>query len=291
MKFVSYNIQYGTGKDECIDLQRIADEIGDADVIALQEVERFNSKTGMTDQVAELADLFPEHYYAYGPGVDLDASIRNDQGKLINRRRQFGNMLLSKTPILSSRNHLLPKYGMVTPLALQRSALEGVIDGALGPMRVYSIHLGHAAAPERLRQVRYLLKVLRTAPREGGAWSGKGASSHWTADGPEPAMPTSALLMGDFNLEPDSKEYELLVGAYDTKYGRLTKLDGLVDLWTHLGHSLNGSESKTCPDDEGDTRIDYALATVDLAAKAVSMRVDQSAMGSDHHPIYMEFKS
>ena len=45
MKFVSYNIQYGTGKDGRIDLSRIAAEVGDADVIALQEVDRFNSET------------------------------------------------------------------------------------------------------------------------------------------------------------------------------------------------------------------------------------------------------
>ena len=133
MKFVSYNIQYGTGKDGRIDLDRIAAEIGDADVIALQEVDRFNSETQMSDQVAELAELFPSHYYAYGPGVDIDASFHDASGKLNNRRRQFRNMLLSKTPIISSRNHLLPKYGMNTLMALQRSAPEGVIECELGP--------------------------------------------------------------------------------------------------------------------------------------------------------------
>jgi endonuclease/exonuclease/phosphatase family metal-dependent hydrolase len=43
MKFVSYNIQYGTVKDGRINLNRIAAEVGDAYVIALQEVDRFNS--------------------------------------------------------------------------------------------------------------------------------------------------------------------------------------------------------------------------------------------------------
>ncbi|MDE0993954.1 MAG: endonuclease/exonuclease/phosphatase family protein [Rhodospirillales bacterium] len=161
MKFASYNIQYGTGKDGRIDLNRIAAEVGDADVIALQEVDRFNSETQMSDQVAELAELFPSHYYAYGPGVDIDASFHDASGKLNNRRRQFGNMLLSKTPIISSRNHLLPKYGMNTLMSLQRSALEGVIECELGLMRVYSVHLGHAAAPERRRQIRSLLKIIK----------------------------------------------------------------------------------------------------------------------------------
>jgi endonuclease/exonuclease/phosphatase family metal-dependent hydrolase len=39
VKLVTYNIQYGLGKDNRYDLARIAREIEDADVIALQEVE------------------------------------------------------------------------------------------------------------------------------------------------------------------------------------------------------------------------------------------------------------
>lgn len=290
MKCVSYNIQYGTGKDGAIDLARIATEIGDADIIALQEVERHNSTTGMVDQVDALSELFPSHYVAYGAGVDLDASIKDQTGRVQNRRRQFGNMLLSKTPIISSRNHLLPKYGMDGPLAVQRSALEGVIDSPMGLIRVYSIHLGHAAAAERVIQIRNLLRIIRNAPRNGGVWSGRHVSKHWTADGPMPPMPSPALLMGDFNLQPNSAEYEQLVDPSDPKYGKLTRLDGLVDLWTHLGHNLDGPETKTCPDDRGDMRIDYAFATLDLAAKAASMHVDQQAQGSDHQPIYIEFE-
>jgi endonuclease/exonuclease/phosphatase family metal-dependent hydrolase len=41
MQFVSYNIQYGTGRDKQVDLARIADAVRGADVIALQEVERY----------------------------------------------------------------------------------------------------------------------------------------------------------------------------------------------------------------------------------------------------------
>ncbi len=96
MIFVSYNIQWGTGKDGRVDLARIAGEIGAADVIALQEVDRFWTRSRMTDQTAEFAALFPEHHWVYGPGLDLDGSRRGDDGRLIRRRRQFGNMLLSR---------------------------------------------------------------------------------------------------------------------------------------------------------------------------------------------------
>ncbi len=53
MKLVTYNIRYGFGLDQRIDLGRIARTVQDADIIALQEVERFCS--GMNDQPEILA--------------------------------------------------------------------------------------------------------------------------------------------------------------------------------------------------------------------------------------------
>ena len=137
MIFVSYNIQWGTGKDGRVDLARIAGEIGAADVIALQEVDRFWTRSRMTDQAAEFGALFPEHHWVYGPGMDMDASLRGDDGKVVNRRRQFGNMLLARAAILSSRNHLLPKMKLPEKKSLQRAALEAVIEAPSGPLRVY----------------------------------------------------------------------------------------------------------------------------------------------------------
>jgi len=292
MKLVSYNIQYGVGKDGKVNLPRVAAEIGDADVIALQEVERFSPETGMVDQVAEFAALFPDHYWVYGPGVDLDASIRGEQGKLVNRRRQFGNMLLSKSPILSSRNHLLPRYGVVEQLTLQRSMIEGVVDCELGKVRFYSVHLGHSSAVERERQISYLMDVLRTAPDLGGAWSGTKASAHWTEGiSGQPEMPRSAVFMGDFNLAPDFAEYEMLVGKDNAHYGRATPLNGLIDAWVGCGNASDAPDGITCFAKKGNWRIDYAFVSTDLAHGLKSMRVDQDARGSDHQPIYIEIES
>ncbi len=290
MKLVSYNIQYGIGKDGNLNLPRIAEEIGDADVIALQEVERFNSETGMTDQVAELSTLFPDHYVVYGPGLDLDASFRDDNGNLVNRRRHFGNMLLSKTPILSSRNHLLPRFGLVEQLTLQRSMIEGVISCDLGLIRFYSVHLGHSSAEERERQIGYLMDVLHDAPDQGGAWSGNKAPAHWKADGSgEPPMPRPAIFMGDFNLTPDFGEYELLAGRWDDWYGRATPKNGLIDAWIGCGNITDAPDGITCPSvTKNPMRIDYAFVSTDLAPALKFMRVGLDAVGSDHQPIFIE---
>jgi len=103
MKIVTYNIQFGLGKDNRFDLQRIANEVDGADIIALQEVERYWQRSGNIDQPAQLAQLLNKYYWAYGPYFDVDASKAEDDGSITNVRRQFGNMILSKTPIISSR--------------------------------------------------------------------------------------------------------------------------------------------------------------------------------------------
>ena len=146
LRTISYNTQYCTGLDKVMDPARIATEVAHGDIIALQEVERHWNRTGDVDQVAALGEALPDRYWVYGAGYDTDASTVID-GRVQNRRRQFGNMILSRWPILMSRNHILPKLNLVGPMSLQRSALEAVIDTPIGALRVFSVHLAHAAAP------------------------------------------------------------------------------------------------------------------------------------------------
>ncbi len=270
MIFVSYNIQWGTGKDERVDLPRIAGEIGEADVIALQEVDRHWTRSHMADQAAEFAGLFPDHNWVYGPAMDM--SVPDSRG----RRRQFGNMLLARSPILSSRNHLLPKMKLPEKLSLQRAALEAVIETPSGPLRVYSVHLNHTAVEERLAQVARLRAIVAGAPAEGGAWTGRDYHPVWEEDGPQPPLPARAILLGDFNLRPDSEEHAALLAGPE----------GLIDSWRALGH--DDASGWTCPLSDGDWRIDFALLTPDLKEALRAMSVDQAAQGSDHQPIRVE---
>ncbi len=98
MKLVSYNIQYGFGSDGRYDLTRAARLIDGADIIALQEVERHWLRSNEDDQPEILSRLLPGYYWVYGPAYDMDASEQRD-GRVFNRRRQFGTMLLSRLPI------------------------------------------------------------------------------------------------------------------------------------------------------------------------------------------------
>ena len=286
MKLVSYNIQYGRGRDGVFDLERIAGEITGADVIALQEVERFWQRSGMRDQPAEIAGLLGDYHWVYGAGVDVDASVRDDGGRLENRRRQFGNMLLSRKPILSSRNHLLPKYSSLGPMSIQRSALEGVIETGAGLVRVYSVHLTHLSTETRMPQLERLLEIHREAPVEGAAIAGGGLKDEWVQDGMPPALPAQAVLMGDFNMEPDSQEYTRIAGPRSPYGGRITNPQGFVDAWVAAG---NGELDGVTADIDGrEVRLDYCFVSASLGAHITAARIDAQAAGSDHQPIWVE---
>lgn len=292
MKFVSYNIQYGLGRDGEFDIGRAAETIRGGDVIALQEVERFWKRSGMVDQPKEIAARLDDYYWVYGATLDTDCSSTNGDGKPVNRRRQHGNMILSKTPILSSRNFPLPKYGTLTQHSIQQGVLEAVIDTPAGPIRVYSTHLSYLIAEIRLDQVEAVLDIHRRAFGEGGAWSGghPDPSAGWT-EGGTPPMPREAILMGDFNFEPGDAEYEVIVGPKAERYGRLNRRDGFIDAWVAAGH--DESSGVTSPAKPGEpasenTRIDYCFVSSALAGRVASAHIDTEAIASDHQPTWVE---
>jgi endonuclease/exonuclease/phosphatase family metal-dependent hydrolase len=285
MKFVTYNIQYGLGKDDRYDLARIAREVETADVIALQEVERHWQRSGCVDAPAVLGSHLPEHHWVYGANLDMDASYRDPTGKLVNRRRQFGTMILSRLPIVSSRNHLLPKYGTLTQHSIQQGALEAVIvTERAGPVRVYSVHLSHLSIAARMPQIDALLDIHARAPSEGGAWCGghPDPAAGWT-EGEMPPMPAEAMLMGDFNFEWFAPEYDRVVGPPTEQFGRLNRLTGFVDAWVAAGHRENTGVTIS-----SGGRIDFCFVSPALATRVRSCRIDGDAVGSDHQPVWVE---
>jgi endonuclease/exonuclease/phosphatase family metal-dependent hydrolase len=283
MKCVSYNIQYGLGSDGQYDLARIAGEIASADIIALQEVDRFWKRSGLVDSPAVLASHMPDHHWVYGPNLDMDASYE-EQGRIVHRRKQFGTMILSRWPILSSRNHLLPKWGDRVHHSIQQGMLEAVVCTPLGPVRFYSVHLSHLTEATRMPQIAAIKAILARAPSEGGAWCGghPNAASGWIEEA-EPPMPSSFIVMGDFNCGPSSREYAALVGDVAAGYGRLTNRTGLLDAWVLAGHDEDSG--KTHPN--ASQRIDHVFISADLDNTVVDAWADDSALGSDHWPVWV----
>lgn len=285
MKCVTYNIQYGLGADGTYSLSRIAEEVADADIIAMQEVDRYWVRSGMVDTPDVLSQHLPGHYYVFGANLDMEASIV-EGGRIIHRRKQFGTLILSRWPILSSRNFPLPKWGDLQHHSIQQGVLEAVIETPLGAIRFYSVHLSHLSMETRLPQVARLLEIIKTAPEEGGAWCGghPDPASGWLEED-EPPMPDDVVLMGDMNFAPDSPEYERMVGGMAPGYGRLTSRAGLLDAWVVAGHDeASGSTHPTA-----NARIDHCFISPSLAKHVALVQVDNRAQGSDHWPVWVEF--
>lgn len=287
MKFVTYNIQYSLGKDGKYELERIVEAIHDADIIALQEVTRNFSRTPDSDQPGRIAELLPDFHWMYGPPVDLDASSRDAGGRLINKRFQFGNMLLSRWPILSSRLLLLPRMRTYDKSNPQCGALEGVVDCPGGPLRIYCVHLNHLSGAERMAQIDFLLPKLLDVPREGGAVSG---TEHPWPEVWEVPLSEDFVVLGDCNLTPDSPEYNRIVGDPDYYYGSRIVAQHLVDTWVQAGHPQD--EGVTWYDEtknfESGLRLDYGFVSAGLAAKVKNAWIDDEAPGSDHQPTWFE---
>lgn len=281
----SYNIQYGVGKDERLDLGRIAAEIGDADIVALQEVETGNPRHGLVDQPAELARLLGHAHWAYGAGVDIYLGERVPGG-FPGLRRKFGNMILARWPLLSIVNHTLPTLGVRNATQLQRTAMEVVIDTPPAPLRFCTAHLDHLSPMTRMPQVAILRSLLCEAPHRGAPWSGVPGNPAGFGD-PELAWPPGGILMGDMNFAPGGPEYAYLVGDISPMTGaRVSPVDGLLDAWVLTGHSEGEGITFIRPERQP-ARLDHCFVTTDLASMVRSMRIDETATGSDHQPIFV----
>ncbi|MGF7006334.1 endonuclease/exonuclease/phosphatase family protein [Aminobacter sp. BE322] len=284
MKLVTYNTQYGVGRDGRYDLERIARAVHGADIVALQEVTRNFMRNNMADMVEGLARLLPDYFHVYGVAMDIDFGMVGDDGKPANKRLQFGNMVLSRWPIVASRNLLLPRSRRIGRGNLQRSALEALIMAPSGPLRVYSVHVDHVSQEERILQIRHLKERVYAFAMEGGAITGAAEYGF-----PELPCPEEFVLMGDFNMVPGSPEHLVMTGVPDPVEGAQIVAHHPVDAFALAGGVPDGSVSWSDTNHPEKTRlIDYAFVQADLAAKVKSVRIDTDADGSDHQPVWVE---
>jgi endonuclease/exonuclease/phosphatase family metal-dependent hydrolase len=177
----TYNIHSGVGTDGRLDLERLAgvlEETG-AEVVALQEVDRCRrEESGFADQPLWLADRLGMEV-AFGANLDLGPAAPGGPP------RQYGTALLSRHPITSHGNALLPRF----PGGEQRGLLDAVVDVGGHATRFLVTHLQHDNPAERLAQVEAILQ-------------------HADA-----GLPT--VLLGDLNARPDSAEYARVTECFD----------------------------------------------------------------------------
>ena len=128
MRLLTWNIQCGKGCDGVTDLARIvaiARETMDADVFCFQEVSsNFAKHDGGGDQSAELAALLPGYLPIFRPAIETV-----DQAGQLHR---FGNMTLSRLPVVQINNHILPWPGAGSVRSMRRHALEVTVQASFG---------------------------------------------------------------------------------------------------------------------------------------------------------------
>ncbi len=288
MKCVSYNIQYGVGLDGRYDIGRITDAVRGADVIALQEVSRNNPRNQGRDMVEEIRAALPGYFSVYGPNFEADVGSHVKDGRAVNVMFQFGNMVLSKSPIRLSRNLLMPRIRSFGHTNYQRGAIEALIDTPLGPIRFYSTHLDHRSPEERLAQIRFLRERMLNYPLEGGALSGLSEMGF-----PEPPHAEAFIVMGDFNMLAGSSEYIEVTGRADHEFGMPLLATHPADAAARVSEGEPATtwvDPKRPEDKSRWKRIDYAFVSAGLMAGVRRSWVDAAATGSDHLPLWIELE-
>ncbi len=265
---VSYNVRFGVGLDGRYDPVRIADAVRDADIILLQEVSRGLAANGGADMVAALRALLPDRFAAEGMATDIDFGSALQDGKAVERRFQFGNMVLSRWPLLAVRSHLLPRVRRDERLNLQRGALEALIATSLGPMRFLSVHLDHVDGDERLRQIASLRTIMFDP-------EGPGATGLGEFGFPDLPVSSGVLAMGDFNFFPEWPDYATMAGEAEDALADVSPPPNVMSFY-------NPAEVNPLQ------RLDYGFATLALAKRVIRSWIDEKVAGSDHRPLWFE---
>jgi endonuclease/exonuclease/phosphatase family metal-dependent hydrolase len=279
MRLVSWNIQWGRGIDGRVDLDRTIEVLtaADADVICLQEVAV--NHPGLPggadeDQPQRLSGRFPHWEAIYGVGSDLT----DGEGG----RRQFGNLILSRLPVLQVFRHLLPWPPDPAVPSMQRVAVEAVIDVPGGALRVVTTHLEYYSTLQRAAQIEALRDIQADGHRHGRA-----PRSGAEADSPFAVLPRGerAVFCGDFNFPVGAQEHARMQADIAVDVPRL------VDAWTiaHPGrphaptagvHLASFTAGPEC--------YDFVFVSENLRDRVVDIAVDTQAAASDHQPVLLD---
>jgi endonuclease/exonuclease/phosphatase family metal-dependent hydrolase len=274
MKLVTWNIQWGLGCDGRVDLNRIvktAKALCDADVFCFQEISHgFALHDGGEDQPAILASLLPGYRPIFRPAVELI-----DAG---GRSQVFGNMILSRLPVLQVTSHMLPWPAMECR-SMQRQALEVIVQASFGAVRVTTCHLEYHSFKHRQAQVEHMRRL-----HEDGVKRGQLAFRD-TTQGPYRTLPApvGSIVCGDFNFGPDDPLHALM------RKPIASDVPSFVDAWTALNGAAPHPPTTGVADfkqwPQGPHCRDYIFVSEDLGSRIADIRVDVETTASDHQPV------
>lgn len=233
MKCMSINIQHGLHFTERkIDLAHIAKTIQNEnpDLVVMNEVYGKGEGAAFVGQAEEIAKMLGYHAF-FAPAIDIKG------------HGPYGNALLSRTPLTECEVVNVPKAprlykGYYEDRCMAKAVTE--VDGK--KVTLLGIHFGLQPDEAELC-VETVVKAVK-----------------------ESSYPV--VLMGDFNLTPDS-----------------TILDPIRALLTDTDTYFKGECNFTFPTDKPDIKIDYIFVSPELTVKAVDI---PQVVAADHLPVIAE---
>ena len=176
------------------------------------------------DQFLELARLLPGYQAIEGVAVDLPDEAGG--------RRRFGNLVLSRLPVVRVLRHQLPwpaargKAGHAADAARGRRRI-----GASAHVRVMTTHLEYYSAAHRAAQVEAIRRVhaQSCAHAARDARAGRGAAKTTGSPFDWQPQPATAILTGDFNFKPDDVLHQRMQAALEADGPRLLDSWGIAN--------------------------------------------------------------
>jgi len=314
LKIVTWNVQWCRGVDGRVDPGRIVEHaraLGDFDVLCLQDVAaNFPGLPGSRgeNQFAILARLLPGFTPIPGAPVDLLAQASDAKR---GERRAFGNLILSRLPVLQALRFQLPwPCDAQARRSMPRMLVEATIEAPFGPLRVMTTHLEYYSGAQRAAQIeairarhaeacgharaergREITERGREVAERGREVAERERDATWRDDSESPfrsaAHTMSAILTGDFNLRPDDPLHARIRAPFD---------DGtpeLIDAWQQLHPGQAHQHTNGVHDREqwpAPYACDYVFASADLAPRLKALRVDADTQASDHQPMLVELE-
>jgi endonuclease/exonuclease/phosphatase family metal-dependent hydrolase len=272
----SWNIQYGKGVDGVVDLRRIVDtarRMGAFDVLCVQEIAvHFDEMGGgaQIDQGAELAALLPGYTPLFGAAVDL----RGQDG----RRQKFGNMVLSRLPVLEASVYPLPRPAEAGIQHMPRNVVCAVVDTRAGPLRVMTTHVEFHSRAQQAAQARFLRALHADLAANDRRPPVAGPGPYRAR---KPAIGT--VICGDFNFEPGEPPYAAITAPFADGTDNL--LDAWKLRWPTKPHAPTCGIHDRAQWAQGAHARDFMFVSAGLASRIDDIKVDTETAASDHQPV------